>query len=81
MNERKMNFYTLIHGQWLEGNCAVAEHDVIEYAATAYSFLIGRNEKVTLSQFADRIAATYDLGNPRNHAVYQTLKAVRPCTI
>ncbi|ABO60311.1 hypothetical protein LA345_37425 (plasmid) [Burkholderia vietnamiensis] len=56
------------------------ERATIDHALTVYGFLIARNEHITLSQFADRIAASYDTSVPQNAAVVAALRdcAARP---
>nr|WP_241025670.1 hypothetical protein [Burkholderia sp. Tr-20390] len=59
---------------------SVEERATIDHALTAYGFLIARNERITISQFADRVAAAYDISVPQNAAVVAALRdcAARP---
>jgi hypothetical protein len=42
------------------------ERDTLEYAFSAYGFLIERNEHLSLVEFAERISRNFDVTVPRN---------------
>lgn len=56
------------------GTVSGSDRETMDYALQAYGFLINRNEQLSLRQFADRIAAAYDVSVPRNAEVVRVLK-------
>lgn len=54
--------------------CEPRDRDTLRLAIDTYGFLIARNESLSLSAFADRIAAHYDPTLPRNAEVIAALR-------
>lgn len=50
------------------------ERDTLEYAFSAYGFLVERNERLSLEDFADRISRNFDVTVPRNAEVVRVLR-------
>lgn len=48
----------------------------LQLAVTSFGFLLKRNERLYADEFADRIASTYSLEEPRNRAVVNALRRV-----
>ncbi|MCA8050724.1 hypothetical protein [Burkholderia arboris] len=51
------------------------ERLTMDHALATYGFLIARNEQISLTQFADRISAAYDVSVPQNRVIVDTLRA------
>lgn len=53
------------------------DHDkqILEYAVAAYGFLVQRNATVSMSQWADLIAKTYDESEPRNSEAIRVIRS------
>lgn len=47
--------------------------DLHKWVFEAYGFLIGRNESISLRQFAERIKRYYSLDNGHNRATYEAM--------
>jgi hypothetical protein len=60
---------------------AAGDQKILAYALDAYGFLIKRRERLTLPEFADRIAEVYDLSCPQNAAVVATLRKYPPMEV
>ncbi|CAE6795260.1 hypothetical protein R70006_05042 [Paraburkholderia domus] len=61
----------------LEGRFSVtsqAEKETMAYALDTYGFLLKRNERISLTDYADRIAKTYDITVPQNAEVVRVLR-------
>jgi len=56
--------------------CAATQDQkwTLAYAIRAYGYLISRNERVSLADFANRIAKVYDEAEPHNAAVIAALR-------
>lgn len=64
-------------GVFVEGVLANAEEAAIfEYAVSTYSFLVPRNTTMTGSQWIAAIKKQYDVAEPRNQAVVDTIERV-----
>jgi hypothetical protein len=51
------------------------EQRTLQYIMDAYGFLVERSERVSLLELVDRISRHYDIDEPRNRIVVETLRS------
>jgi hypothetical protein len=51
------------------------EQQTLQYITNAYGYLVERNERISLIELANRITDRYDVTEPRNRVVIETLRS------